>query len=90
MKQKRSPDKPNSEGYIRICADCQSDMYWNWGGKITYFQCEKCQRIEPCANIIIERDKGTVTIEEGNKKEVLAFLPEQVEEVMAIALGKKP
>lgn len=89
MKQQKSPNKPNTDGYTRICVDCGGDMSWNWGGPITYFQCEKCERIEPCANIVIERSKNTVTIEDGNKKEVYAYRPEDFEKVLAISLGLK-
>lgn len=68
-----SPTIPGTEGYNRRCQDCQGVMDWEWGGPITYFKCQNCGRVEPCANIVIE--KGVVTKEEGNKKTVLATFP---------------
>lgn len=88
MKQQKSPNKRNSDGYVRICADCGADMHWNWGGKITYFQCEKCERIEPCCNILVKRTPSTVTIEDGNKKETFAYRPEDFERVFSALLSE--
>ncbi len=65
-------------------------MNWIWGGPITYFQCEKCERIEPCENIIIEPKKHTVTIEEGNRKEVFAYSPNAFKKVLKLCLESKP
>lgn len=89
MKQQRSPDKPDSNGYTRICADCGGDMNWRWGGPITYFQCGKCERIKPCANIVIDRSQNTVTIENGNKKEVFAYRPEDFNKVIELVVTKE-
>ncbi len=89
MKQERSPDKPGCDKYIRVCADCGKDMHWEWGGEIAYFQCVGCQRIEPCANIIIKPKEHTVTIEDGNAKKVFAYSPEQFEEVLRLAIPCK-
>lgn len=87
MKQEKSPDKPNTEGYVRICKDCGGEMPWHWGGPITNFKCEKCGRVEPCASIEIDRSKNTVTIEEGNKKKVLEYPRGDFEKVLAMSLG---
>ncbi len=89
MKQQRSPDKPGSEGYQRICADCGADMGWEWGGPQAYFACRGCGRIEPTTTIILERSKGTLTLQTGNREEVFAFSPDEWKQVLAIALGKK-
>lgn len=82
--QQKSPVKPHTGGYVRVCVDCGRDMQWIWGGEITYFQCDGCDRIEPCANVIIEPKKHTMTVADGNIKEVFAYRPDEFEEVLSM------
>lgn len=64
-----SPDKPNTEGYIRICLACGHEMHWYWGTDQSHFDCGNCGRREKCATVIIEGDiiTGKLTVIDGDE-----------------------
>ena len=90
MNTYQSPDKPGSEGYLRVCLDCGHDMTWDWGGPNAFFQCTHCGRVEPTADVVIERSEGTVTLREGNKKQVTHFPPDDFKDILHTAITNKP
>jgi len=83
MKEQQSPSKEGSDGYTRTCLNCGGDMPWIWGGPITYFKCTRCERIEPCSNVVIEPKLDRITIEDGNRKEVYTLSEEDFKDTVA-------
>ena len=82
-----SPTIEGTDGYQRKCQDCGGTMDWMWGGPNTYFQCNKCKRIEPVPDIVIERNQ-VVKIQGNRREAVCHFEDKDREKVIRTVLGE--